>query len=133
MAFGLNEQEDNTMRMQEFCLGAALALWACLLLALPRTDVTWPSIGQLLAILPRADHPTLVYALLAWLTGGAQIVGALCNHPALRRASAIAAFTAWAFIAFGLIAPSALVPAIAAYGALSLLNTRAALGRMGNA
>jgi len=26
MAFGLNEQEDDTMRMQEFCLGVALAL-----------------------------------------------------------------------------------------------------------
>lgn len=121
------------MRMQEFCLGSALTLWACLLLALPQTDVTWPGIGQLLAILPRADDPSLVYALLAWLTGGAQIVGSLCNQPALRRASAIAAFTVWAFIAFGLIAPSVLVLAIAAYGALALLNIRAALGRVGNA
>ncbi|RUT25177.1 hypothetical protein C0V97_12710 [Asaia sp. W19] len=121
------------MRVQETCLGAALALWACLLLALPPADLTWPGLGALLAILPRADDPALVYALLAWLTGGAQIVGAVCNYRPLRRAAAIAAFTAWAFIACGLIAPAALVPAIAAYGALALLNVRAALGRMGNA
>lgn len=121
------------MRVQEFCLGAALALWACLLMALPQADLTWPGLGQLLSIVPRADDPPLLYALLAWCTGGMQIVGALYDVRPLRRASAIAAFTAWAFIACGLIAPTTLVPAIAAYGALALLNVRAALGRTGNA
>lgn len=121
------------MRVQEICLGCGLALWACLLLALPPVDLGWPGLGQLLAILPRADDPAMIYAIAAWLTGGMQIIGAICDRRALRRAAAIAAFTAWAFIACGLIGHTALVPAIAAYAALALLNIRAALGRMDNA
>ncbi|GBQ89304.1 hypothetical protein AA0535_1760 [Asaia krungthepensis NRIC 0535] len=119
--------------MQELCLGIGLALWACLLLALPVADQSWPGLGQLLSILPRVDDPALVYAALAWLTGGAQIVGALFGRSAVRRAAAIAAFTAWAFIACGLIGHTALVPAIAAYAALALLNIRAALGKTDDA
>ncbi|GAB6854154.1 hypothetical protein [Asaia astilbis] len=117
------------MKVQELLLGIGIFLWGCLLLALPQSYLKWPDLADLITILPHLDDPALIYAVLAWMTGGAQIVGALTGHSGLQRGSAIAAFTVWAFFACSLISQSSPMPATAAYATLSLLNIRAALGR----
>lgn len=116
------------MRMQESCLGIGLISWACLLIALPQADLAWPELTHLIAILPSADNPVLVYALCAFCTGVVQILGAMGHYPALRRASAIAAFTIWTFVAGGMVTHLMLAPSMAAYVTLAILNMKTASG-----
>lgn len=119
------------MKVREFILGSGLVLWAILLLSPPHRELSWPDLTQLIAILPRASDPALIYAVFSCLAGGAQILGAWRNLNGLRRGAAIAAFTAWAFIACSLIGHAAPVPKFGAYVALALLNIPAALGKHG--
>lgn len=116
------------MRINEMILGAALLAWAVFLWSSPPWAMDQPGYRNLAALVGWLITPTVAYGIAGMAVGLAQVASAWFRFDVGRRACAILGFMCWSYIAGGFVDHAAIIPSIAAYGGMAMLNVRTALG-----